>query len=62
MSVTLLPLKSLTGDVKHMIFTEKKTPFEKLKNSIIRDGLLNPLIVVQYKNKFKVIDIKFRVL
>lgn len=60
MSVTLLPLKSLTGDVKHMIFTEKKTPFEKLKNSIIRDGLLNPLIVVQYKNKFKVIDGKKR--
>jgi len=49
MSVTLLPLKSLTGDVKHMIFTEKKTPFEKLKNSIIRDGLLSCAVLIKFR-------------
>jgi len=60
MSVALLPLKSLIGDLKLISFSSRPTSFQTLKNSIIRDGLLNPLIVIKFKNKYKVIDGKKR--
>lgn len=60
MSVMLVPLKSIIGEMKSTSLTSKKARFTTLRNSILRDGVLNPLIVIKYKDRFKVIDGKKR--
>ncbi len=61
MTTQLLPLKSLTFDTPLARLKFKfKSQMNHIKDSIARDGLLNPLIVVKKAKKFEVIDGKKR--
>ncbi|WP_026942048.1 ParB/RepB/Spo0J family partition protein [Hellea balneolensis] len=63
MSVLMVELKHLTISDRLTAFSRRHSPgFATVKNSIEKDGLLNPLIVIKQKGRFIVVDGKKRLL
>ena len=63
MTVSMIELRHLITSDRMTVFPKKTVRgFASIKNSIEKDGLLNPLIVVKQKGKYLVIDGKKRLL
>lgn len=61
MTLRLLPLKALTLDTPLMLMKPRTgSGLKAIKDSIERDGLFHPLLVIKKRNKYEVIDGKKR--
>lgn len=61
MTALFLPLKALTADAPFLRFRSRfAAQVSSIKQSIARDGLFNPLVVIKKNKKFEVVDGKKR--
>ena len=61
MQIIYIPLKALSSDTGLLQFSKRSgQKLDKLRHSIVENGLLNPLRVTPNKNKFSVLDGKKR--
>ncbi len=61
MTIMMIPLKQLSSTDGLKLFSRKPSQsISHIKNSIFKDGLLNPLVVTQQEKNYQVIDGKKR--